>query len=158
MADGKKTLFFKRTHFATHLPLDYQYSPSHFWAKESEGVLQIGFTKFATRMLGDMVDHGFEIKPEVQIQPGQILGWVEGFKAISDVYSFTKGEFVGTNPALQQNIALINKKPYNEGWIYKVKGQLDDKCVDAEGYAAILNQTIDKMLEQQQAEKGKEIG
>ena len=84
------------------------------------------------------------------MQPGQILGWVEGFKAISDVYSFSEGQFVGTNPALQQDIALINKKPYNEGWIYEVKGQLDNKCVDAEGYAAILNQTIDKMLEQQQ--------
>ena len=158
MADGKKTLFFKRTHFATHLPLGYRYSPSHFWARETEGVLRIGFTKFATRMLGDMVDHGFEIKPGVYIEPGQILGWVEGFKAISDVYSFAEGEFLGTNPELQQKIALINKRPYNEGWIYKVKGQLDDKCVDAEGYAAILNQTIDKMLEQQQAEKGKEIG
>ena len=56
-----------------------------------------------------------------------------------------------------QSIALIKKKPYNEGWIYEVKGQLDSKCVDAEGYAAILNQTIDKMLEQQQAEKDKEI-
>ena len=157
MAEGEKTLFFKRTHFSTHLPLDCQYSPSHFWARETDGILQIGFTKFATRMLGDMVDHGFEIKPETQIQPGQILGWVEGFKAISDVYSFSGGQFVGTNPALLQNIALINKKPYNEGWIYEVKGQLDNKCVDAEGYAAILNQTIDKMLEQQQAEKDKEI-
>ncbi|HBU59374.1 MAG TPA: glycine cleavage system protein H [Verrucomicrobiales bacterium] len=157
MAEGKKTLFFKRTHFSTHLPLDCHYSPSHFWAREADGILQIGFTKFATRMLGDMVDHGFEIKPETQIQPGQILGWVEGFKAISDVYSFSEGQFVGTNPALQQNIALINKRPYKEGWIYEVKGQLDNKCVDAEGYAAILNQTIDKMLEQQQAEKDKEI-
>ena len=98
-----------------------------------------------------------EIKPETQIQPGQILGWVEGFKAISDVYSFSEGQFVGTNPALQQNITLINKKPYREGWIYEVKGQLDNKCIDAEGYAAILNQTIDKMLEQQQAEKNEEI-
>ena len=157
MADGKKTLFFKRTHFATHLPLDYHYSPSHFWAKETDGVLQIGFTKFATRMLGDMVDHGFEIKPGAQIQPGQILGWVEGFKAISDVYSFSEGKFIDTNPALQQNIALINKKPYNEGWIYEVKGQRENTCIVAEGYAAILNQTIDKMLEQQQAEKDKEI-
>ena len=36
-------------------------------------------------------------------------------------------------------------------------GKLDNKCVDAEGYAAILNSTIDKMLEQQQAEKGTDI-
>ena len=117
------------------------------------GAWRIGFTKFATRMLGDMVDHGFESKAGAPIEPGQILGWVEGFKAISDVYGFCGGEFTGTNPELQKNITLINKKPYAEGWLYEARGALDDKCVDAEGYAAILNQTIDKMLEQQKAQE-----
>jgi glycine cleavage system H protein len=154
MASENKTLLFKRTHFATRLPVDYVYSPSHFWAREmADGVWRIGFTKFATRMLGDMVDHGFEVKAASAIEPGQILGWVEGFKAISDVYAFTRGEFTGTNIALQTNIALINKKPYGGGWLYEARGTLDDKCVDAEGYAAILNQTIDKMLEQQKAQE-----
>ena len=152
MAAPEKTLLFKRVHFATRLPVDCVYSPSHFWARElGEGVWRIGLTKFATRMLGDMVDHGFEVQAGAVIEPGQILGWVEGFKAISDVYGFSTGEFVGTNPELQTNIALINKKPYAAGWLYEARGALDDKCVDAEGYAAILNQTIDKMLEQQKA-------
>ena len=62
MASENKTLLFKRTHFATRLPVDYVYSPSHFWAREmADCVWRIGFTKFATRMLGDMVDHGFEV-------------------------------------------------------------------------------------------------
>jgi glycine cleavage system H protein len=117
------------------------------------GVWRIGLTKFATRMLGDMVDHGFEVKTGASIAPGQILGWVEGFKAISDVYGFCAGEFVGTNPELQTNITLIHKKPYAGGWLYEARGALDDKCVDAEGYAAILNQTIDKMLEQQKTQE-----
>ena len=91
------------------------------------------------------------------VEPGQILGWVEGFKAISDVYGFCTGEFVGVNAALQENIALISKKPYADGWLYEARGTLDDKCVDAHGYAAILNQTIDKMLEQQEAQKGTDI-
>jgi len=154
MASENKILLFKRSHFATRLPVNCVYSPSHFWAREmEEGVWRIGFTKFATRMLGDMVDHGFEVKAGAPIEPGQILGWVEGFKAISDVYGFCGGEFTGTNPELQTNIALINKKSYAEGWLYEARGTLDDKCVDAEGYAAILNQTIDKMLEQQKAQE-----
>lgn len=154
MASGNNTLLFKRSHFTTRLPLDCVYSPSHFWAREMKGgVWRIGFTKFATRMLGDMVDHGFESKAGAPIEPGQILGWVEGFKAISDVYGFCEGEFSCTNPELQKNIALINKKPYAEGWLYEARGALDDKSVDAEGYAAILNQTIDKMLEQQKAQE-----
>ena len=117
----------------------------------------MGVTKCATRMLGDMVDHDFEAKPGAAINPRQILGWVEGFKAISDVCGFCTGEFIGVNPALQKNIALIDKKPYGDGWLYEMTGKLDDKCVDVHGYAAILDQTIDKMLEQQQAEKGEDI-
>jgi glycine cleavage system H protein len=100
-----------------------------------------------------MVDHGFEVKAGAKIEPGQILGWVEGFKAISDVYGFCAGEFLGVNSELQKNITLINKKPYAAGWLYEARGALDDKCVDAEGYAAILNQTIDKMLEQQKTQE-----
>jgi glycine cleavage system H protein len=154
MASENKTLLFKRVHFATRLPVNCVYSPSHFWARRNEGgVWRVGFTKFATRMLGDMVDHGFEVKAGTEIKPGQILGWVEGFKAISDVYGFCAGDFVGTNPKLQTNIALINKKPYAAGWLYETRGTLDDKCVDAAGYAAILDQTIDKMLEQQKAQE-----
>jgi len=158
MAKLEKPLIFKRSHFTTRLPADCVYSPSHFWARQSEDkVWRVGFTKFATRMLGDMVDHDFEAQPGMAIKPGQILGWVEGFKAISDVYGFCDGEFVETNPALATNIALINKKPYDQGWLYEVCGKLDNNCVDVHGYSAILNQTIDKMLEQQQAEKGKDI-
>ena len=158
MAEPEKPLLFKRSHFTTRLPVDCIFSPSHFWACEREsGTWRVGFTKFATRMLGDMVDHDFETKPRGTIEPGQILGWVEGFKAISDVYGFCTGEFIGVNPALQKNIALIDKKPYGDGWLYEMTGKLDDKCVDVHGYAAILDQTIDKMLEQQQAEKGKDI-
>src|SRR5438128_2132400 len=64
MDTGKpKTLHYKRSHFATQLPVDYFYSPSHFWAARQDGDLwRIGLTKFATRMLGEMVDHGFELE------------------------------------------------------------------------------------------------
>ena len=157
VTDPGKPLLFKRSHFTTRLPVDCVYSPSHFWAREINGTWRIGFTKFATRMLGDMVDHDFETKPGTAIAPGQILGWVEGFKAISDVYGFCVGEFFRVNPDLAANIALITKKPYADGWLYEARGSLDDKCVDVHGYAAILNQTIDKMLEQQQAGKGTDI-
>ena len=99
------------------------------------------------------MDHGFESKAGAAIEPGQILGWVEGFKAISDVYGFCEGEFSCTNPELQTNITIINKKPYAEGRLYEARGALDNKSVTAEGYAALLTQTIDKMLEQQKAQE-----
>ena len=112
-----------------------------------------GFTKFAVRMLGDMVDHGFEIEPGAPVQPGQIVGWIEGFKAISDLFCIAEGQFAGPNPLLKEKITLVNKDPYGQGWLYMVKGKPDTKCVDVHGYRAILDKTIDKILEKQKSEE-----
>jgi glycine cleavage system H protein len=151
--DKPQTLFYKRSHFGTHLPIDYCYSPSHFWlARQGEGVWRVGFTKFATRMLGEMVDHGFETEEGAAVQLGQTLGWVEGFKAISDLFSVVEGQFLGGNPILKQRLSAIDKEPYGAGWLYAIKGALDPKCVDVHGYVQILDRTIDRLLEKQRAE------
>jgi glycine cleavage system H protein len=96
-----------------------------------------------------MVDHGFEIQAEAPVQSGQIIGWVEGFKAISDIFCIAEGNFSGVNPVLKEKISMVNKEPYGAGWLYVVKGKPDAKCVDVRGYQAILDKTIDKILEKQ---------
>ena len=145
-----RTLHYKRARFITQLPVDYLYSPSHCWAARQEDDLwRIGLTKFATRMLGEMVDHGFDIEQGAPVASGQIIGWVEGFKAISDVFCIAEGNFSGANPVLKEKITVINKDPYGAGWLYMVKGKPDAKCVDVRSYQAILDKTIDKILEKQ---------
>ena len=149
-----KTLHFKRSHFATHLPVDYLYSPSHAWiARQDSQHWRIGLTKFATRMLGEMVDHGLELDIGSPVQTGQIVGWVEGFKAISDLYCIGAGHFAGGNPALKTKISLIDKDPYGAGWLYLIRGQPDPKCVDVHAYHAILDKTIERILAQQKGEQ-----
>jgi glycine cleavage system H protein len=150
-----KTLAYRRGRFTTRLPLDYLYSPSHAWAaRQPDGAWRIGLTRFAVRMLGEMVDHAFELEPGAPVIPGQILGWVEGFKAISDLFSGGAGRFRGGNPELQERITLINNDPYGAGWLYAMEGQLDPGWVDVEGYGRILDRTIDRILAQQQATGG----
>lgn len=146
----RPTLPYKRSHFFTQLPIDYLYSPSHGWiAARSDGLWRVGLTKFASRMLGDMVDHGLETPMHAPVKPGQIVGWVEGFKAISDLYCIADGFFAGSNPALKEKITLINKDPYGSGWIYEVRGCPDERCGDVHFYRQLLDQTIDKILEKQ---------
>jgi len=145
-----RTLQYKRSHFVTQLPVDYLYSPSHCWiADQTEGLWRVGLTKFATRMLGEMVDHGFEIETDAPVESGQIIGWVEGFKAISDIFCIAQGNFSGPNPVLKEKITVINKDPYGAGWLYVIKGKPEAKCVDVRDYQAILDKTIDKILEKQ---------
>ena len=114
----------------------------------------MGLTKFATRMLGEMVDHGFEAQPGGVVTQGQIVGWVEGFKAISDLYCVVEGEFLGGNPALKENISLLSEKPYDTGWLYEAKGQPDARCLEVHAYRDLLDMAIERILAQQ---KGTEI-
>ena len=144
-----KSLAYKRARFVAQLPLDYLYSPSHFWiAPQTGGIWRVGLTKFAARMLGEMVDYGFETQFEAPVIPGQVLGWIEGFKAISDVYCIAEGKFGGANPALEHNPTLVNHDPHDAGWLYAVRGQPGGKCVGAEDYAKVLDQVIDGMLKE----------
>lgn len=139
---------YKCANFAAQLPEDYLYTPSHFWAAQSEQNLwRIGFTKFATRMLGEIVEHGFDVETGTPIKPGQIIGWVEGFKAVTDLFCIVKGTFVGANPLLKDDIGIISRDPCGAGWLYSANGTPDPQCIDVHAYCAILDATIGRLLE-----------
>ena len=144
---NRETIAYTRSRFSSRLPVQYRYTASHYWLRESEpGTWEVGFTRFATRMLGEMVEFDFKVAPGTRIEVGQVVGWTEGFKAMSDIYSVVSGEFAGSNSALAENITLIDTRPYDEGWLYQVRGVPDPDHTDVNGYIAILDATIDKML------------
>jgi glycine cleavage system H protein len=144
------TSFYKRSNFVTHLPVECLYSPSHFWlAREGDGRWRVGFTKFATRMLGEIVDLQWEKKDDDAVKSGEIIGAIEGFKAISDIYCVADGRFAGGNAALREQIEAVGDDPYGAGWLYLVEGTPDAKCCDLASYRALLDTTIDRILEKQ---------
>jgi len=139
-------IHYRRSRFSTRLPGDRLYSPSHFWILEAEaGLWRVGLTKFAARMLGDVVDVGFEATAGADVALGEAVGWFEGFKARSDLYTVVAGIFVCGNPDLEQDVDVIDRDRYGRGWLYEVRGTPDAAACDAAGYAAILDATIDRM-------------
>jgi glycine cleavage system H protein len=141
------SLAYKRARFGTRLPVDRVYTRSHYWLLQAEpGLWRVGLTKFATRMLGDIVEYQFEVQSNDSVEVGQKLGWIEGFKAVSDIYSVAEGGFSGDNPALRDDITLLESDPYEGGWLYAVNGRPEPEGVDVSGYATILDATIDRML------------
>ena len=154
VSDSAKLIHYKRSRFSTSLPAGYRYSPSHAWlAPGAPGRWRVGLTRFATRMLGDMVDKGFESQPGDAVGHGQIIGWVEGFKAISDLYCVVQGRFVAGNPDLDKSIHWITRHPYDKGWLYEAEGTPDPKCLSVQEYIGLLDVAIDKILEQQKDEE-----
>ncbi|MEX2214050.1 MAG: glycine cleavage system protein H [Phycisphaeraceae bacterium] len=143
---------YKRSRFSTRLPEHRLYTASHSWLWEREpGLWRVGYTKFATRMLGELVEHDFEVKPGDAVKVGQIIGWVEGFKAASDVYCVLDGEFVTGNPALTANVALLDEDTYGEGWLYEIRGKPEPGAMDVQGYTGILDLAIDKIQGKQES-------
>ena len=148
------TILYKRATFVTRLPVDHRYAPSHAWvARGPEGVWRVGFTKFALRMLGELVDIQFDRTDGDAIRPGDVLGSLEGFKAVSDLFCVGTGIFRGGNPALANDLETLSRDPYATGWLYGFEGIPDERCLDVVGYQALLDATIDRILAKQQAEE-----
>lgn len=152
--DPSRTHYYRRARFTTRLPIEYQYAPSHFWLQEYlPGVYRVGLTHFATRMLGDYVESEFPVEKGTSIEWGETLGWIEGFKAIADIYSVVEGEFLEPNTALATQPEWVDKDPYDRGWLYKVRGKPDQRIVDYLGYVQLLDIAIDRILEQEKEQE-----
>lgn len=145
MADTEE-LYYRRILFRTRLLGDRVYTPSHFWLQQQDsGVWRVGLTKFASRMLGDIVEIAFEVTDGQRVEIGDSIGWFEGFKARSDLFSVVEGAFLGSNPLLVDRIAVVDDDRYRRGWLYEVRGAAEPDAMDMHRYAALLDETIDRM-------------
>lgn len=142
---------FKHARFSARLPVHFRYSLSHYWMEQQEDdptVWRVGFTKFATRMLGELVEAQFEVKEGDTVTSGQQIGYVEGFKAASDLFCVMEGDFCAGNPILEVDACIVKTSPYVDGWLYSVKGEPEESSVDVHGYIAHLEKLIEKMQQE----------
>ncbi len=139
---------YKRSRFSAIFSGNNLYSKGHYWyAPQGDGVFRVGLTKFAARMLGELVEFGFEIKKEESFKVGDILGWMEGFKAASDIYALVNGEFIQENVELVKNPELLHAKPHDKGWLYEMRlPELEqNNLMKVKDYCLFLDGLIDKM-------------
>ena len=116
------------------------YTDEHEWIDVEDDVATVGITDYAQGQLGDIV---FVELPEVGalIEQGKDAAVVESVKAASDVYAPITGEITEVNPALEEDPALVNSAPEDEGWFFKMTiadpGELD-ALMDEDGYKAFV--------------------
>jgi len=121
------------------IPAELRYSKSHEWVRrEKDGTVTVGITDNAQDLLGDMVYVELP-EPGRRVKAGQECAVVESVKAASDVYSPLSGEVVAVNEAISDSPELVNKDPYGEGWMMRLKpfalAEMD-ALLDAEAYRA----------------------
>ena len=113
--------------------------------EQETGVWRVGLTKFASRMLGDVVEIGFDVAPGAATAVGDSIGWFEGFKARTDLFSVAGGVFLGGNPVIADRIGLVDDDRYRRGWLYEIRGAPEPQAMDLHAYAGLLDDTIDGM-------------
>jgi glycine cleavage system H protein len=105
-----------------NIPSDLQYTADHEYLKPSgdDGVVVVGITDYAQDQLGDIV---FVELPKVgsAFDSHDVFGTIEAVKAVSELFCPVAGEVVEVNPALDADPALINRDPYGEGWMLKLR-------------------------------------
>ncbi|HIH98677.1 MAG TPA: glycine cleavage system protein GcvH [Thermoplasmata archaeon] len=92
------------------------YSKNHEWVKVLDGKAKIGITDYAQSKLGDIV---FVELPEIgkELKKGEVICILESVKAASDVYSAVDCSVEEVNDRLSNEPELLNKSPYDDGWI-----------------------------------------
>jgi len=103
-------------------PNDLKYTKTHEWIKVENDVGTVGITDFAAKQLTDLV---YIELPSVgeKLTKGSPFGVIESVKAAEDLNSPVSGEVIEVHEELSQQIDLISKDPYGEGWMIKVKLQ-----------------------------------
>ena len=102
------------------LPEDLKYTKDHEWVRIEGATAIVGITEFAQSELGDIVYVDLPAPGKI-FREKDALCVVESTKAASDVYAPVAGVVAETNPALGAKPELINKAPYAEGWLVKLK-------------------------------------
>jgi glycine cleavage system H protein len=102
------------------LPENYKYTKEHEWIKVDGETITVGITDFAQRELGDIVYVEVDTEGE-ELDQEEVFGTIEAVKTVSDLFVPVAGEILEFNEALEDEPELINKDPYGEGWIVKIK-------------------------------------
>ena len=125
-----------------NFPTNVKYTNEHEWIRFEGEEAYVGITDYAQTQLGDIVFVDVPTEGET-LEKGETFGSIEVVKTVSDLFLPVGGEILEVNPALEENPELVNKDPYGEGWIIKIKptetSEADD-LLDAEAYKQLINE------------------
>jgi glycine cleavage system H protein len=101
-------------------PNDLLYAKSHEWLRLDKDTATVGVTDHAQSELSDVVYVELP-KPGRKVTAGEVVATVESVKAASDIYAPVGGEVTQANPALSSDPGLVNREPYGQGWLFRIK-------------------------------------
>jgi glycine cleavage system H protein len=123
-----------------NVPIDLLYTKDHEWLRVEGNMGYVGVTDFAQGELGDIVFVEIETVGET-LKTEEVFGTIEAVKTVSDMFMPVSGEILEVNPAIEESPVVVNKDPYGNGWMIKIKisnpSEIND-LLSPEKYKALL--------------------
>lgn len=111
-----------------------RYTPTHEWIKLEGNVATVGITDHAQKEISDVV---FVELPKVgkTVNAKDSVMVVESVKAAFDIYAPLAGKVTAANEKLTGKPELLNKSPYEDGWLYKLE------CSNPKDFESLLTES-----------------
>jgi glycine cleavage system H protein len=121
---------------------DAKYHKLHTWVRMENGLAVVGVSDYAQQRLSDVM---WVELPAVgaAIAQGDAVCYIESIKSSGEAYSPVSGEVVEVNQELAATPDLINRDPYGQAWLAKLRpGRPDELAglMNAESYEAFVTE------------------
>ena len=118
------------------------YTKDHEWILVEGKRAKFGMADYAQHEMGDLVY--VDIPAEgTHISKGDEIGAMESVKSVEPIYAPVSGTIVEINAGVADNPEIINKEPYDGGWMAVIEmddpSEIDD-LMDSGKYRAKLGE------------------
>ena len=119
---------------------DLKYTETHEWLKLEGDKAKVGITDHAQSELTDIVFVEF---PEIgkEVNKGDEICVVESVKSVSEIYAPVSGKIININKKLEDEPEIINKSPYDDGWLIELEIKDESQVnnlLDAQAYKKLI--------------------
>jgi glycine cleavage system H protein len=135
----------RQIHLTRRIYQERYYTKKHEWVQllSNQNEVRVGISDYAQRALGDVV---YCELPAIgtKFKRDETFATLESVKAVSDCYMPIDGEILSVNEKLKNESDLINKSPYENGWLVqakvdeKIKKDLSSTLLNEKQYQAFL--------------------
>lgn len=124
-----------------NIPENLRYTKDHEWIRVEGDEAYVGITDYAQGELGDVVFIEIETEGE-ELDKEEVFGTIEAVKTVSDMFMPVAGEVLEVNEKLEDTPEVVNKDPYGDGWLIKIKlsdASQADELLSPEKYKELLD-------------------
>jgi glycine cleavage system H protein len=127
-------------------PEDVLYSFEHIWVRVDGYMATIGITDYVQERLGDILSVEF-LEADTYVERDETFGSIESVKEVVDLIAPVSGTIVVVNEDITDDSDIINRDPYDTGWLIIIEmdnlEQIEDLMVAASYHDFITQKEIE---------------